>query len=148
MEKLELIEIEKLLEVEAPIESVWNLVGDIDNEYKNWHVLKDVKVLKKMADSVEREVKIPRGPLGDAKSFQTLAVNRAKKLTTLTMTKGPMLGTREISLTELDQDRTRIKVSWNFEMKGVPGFALGFVKDNISDATEKALEEIARAVLK
>lgn len=31
-------------------------------------------------------------------------------------------------------------------MKGVPGFALGFVEDNVSEATEKALEQIAKSV--
>ena len=62
-----MIEIDKSLEVKAPIESVWELVGDMDNEHNNWHVPKDVKVLKKTGDSVEREVKIPRGPMGDVK---------------------------------------------------------------------------------
>ena len=57
-----------------------------------------------------------------------------------------MLGTRKISLIELGQNKTKIQVNWNFEMKGVPGFALGFVKDNISEATDKALEQIAKAV--
>lgn len=136
------------MEVKAPIESVWELVGDMDNEHNNWHVLKDVKVLKKTGDSVEREVKIPRGPMGDVKSLQTLAVDRAKKLTTLTMTKGPMLGTRKILLLELGQNKTKIQVYWSFEMKGVPGFALGFVKDNITEATDEALEQIAKAIKK
>ncbi len=29
-------------------------------------------------------------------------------------------------------------------MKGVPGFALGFVKDNISEVTERALQQIGQ----
>ena len=37
-----------------------------------------------------------------------------------------------------------LKAVWDFEMKGVPGFALGFVKDSISDGTDKALELIAK----
>ena len=143
-----MIDIEKSLEVKAPIETVWKLVGDLDTEHKNWHVLKDVKIIKKTNDSVEREVKIPRGPMGAAKSTQTLTVDQVKKVTTLAMTKGQMLGTRKISLEDIGKDRTKIDVNWNFELKGVPGFALGFVKDNISEATEKALEQIAKATSK
>lgn len=141
-----MIEIDKSSEVNASIGSVWKLVGDLDNEHKNWPILKDVRVIKKQENSLEREVKIPRGPLGDAKSLQTLVVDPVKKLTTLTMTKGPMLGSRKILLDELGENKTKIKVYWSFEMKGVPGFALGFVKDNISDATEKALQLLAKAV--
>ena len=63
--------------------------------------------------------------------------------TTLTMTKGPMLGTRKIVLKKVGRNETVIDVDWKFDMKGVPEFALGFVKDNISGATEKALAQIA-----
>lgn len=143
-----MIEIEKSLEVKAPIESVWKLVGDLENEHKNWHVLKDVKVIEKTDDYVEREVKIHRGPMGAAKSTQTLKADPAKKLTTLTMTKGPMLGTRKVSLKQLVENSTKIEISWSFEINGLPGFALGFVKDNISEATEKALEQIGKSVSK
>ena len=33
--------------------------------------------------------------------------------------------------------------SGNLRLKGIPGFAQGFVKDNISEETEKALAKIA-----
>ena len=138
-----MVEIEKSQEVNAPVESVWKLVSDLDNEHKNWSFLKDVKLLRKTQDSIEREVKIRRGPMGEAKSVQTLTIDPSKKSTTLSMTKGPMLGTRKILLSNLGDDKTKIDVSWKFEMKGVPSFALGFVKDNVSKVTEKSLEIIA-----
>jgi len=72
-----------------------------------------------------------------------------QKTSTLTMTKGPMLGTRKVILSSIeDGKKTKIDVSWRFEMKGVPGFAHGFVKDNISEVTEKALDAIAEESLK
>ena len=141
--KEELIEINRSQEVQAPIEAVWKLISDLDNEHKNWSLLRDVKTLSKTDNSVEREVKIRRGPMGEAKSVQTLVVDSTKKSTTLMMTKGPMLGTRSIVLTKLSKDRTKVDVNWKFEMKGVPGFAMGFVKDSISEVTEKALTQIA-----
>lgn len=138
-----MIEINKSQEVPAPIEAVWKLVADLDNEHKNWSLLRDVKILGRTGNSVEREVKIRRGPMGEAKSVQTLVADFPNKSTTLRMTKGPMLGTRKIVLSKLSEDRTMIEVNWEFEMKGVPGFAIGFIKDNISEVTEKALSQIA-----
>jgi hypothetical protein len=54
-----------------------------------------------------------------------------------------MLGTRKIALSKIGDEQTKIDIDWKFEMKGVPGFALGFVKENIADSTEKALARIA-----
>ena len=138
-----MIEKSKSQEVEAPVEAVWKLVSNLEEEQKYWQILRNVKILSKKENSVEREATIKRGPMGEAKSFQTLVIDPSKKTTTLTMTKGPMLGTRKLVLSEIGKDRTKINVSWEFQMKGVPGFALGFVEDNISEVTEKALEMIA-----
>ncbi len=138
-----MIEISKSVEAHAPIDAVWKQISDLGNEHKNWPLLRDVKILGRTANSVDREVKIRRGPMGEAKSVQTLVVDPTSKSTTLTMTKGPMLGTRKISLSKIAEDRTKIDINWEFEMKGVPGFAVGFVEDSISDVTEKSLECIA-----
>ena len=138
-----MVEISKSGEAKAPVGSVWSVISDLENEHKQWPLLRDVKILSRTETSIEREVSIRRGPMGDAKSVNTLTLDPAAKSTTLTLTKGPMLGTRTIALTDLGDGRTRIDVEWEFEMKGVPGFAMGFVKDNISDVTEKSLAEIA-----
>jgi carbon monoxide dehydrogenase subunit G len=142
---LKLIEISKTQEVAAPIDDVWKIVGDLENEQRHWDALRSVKILeKKNENTVEREATIRRGPMGEAKSYQTLTLDQAKKSSTLTMTKGPMLGTRKIALSSTDGKTTKIEAKWEFELKGIPGFAQGFVKDNISEVTEKALSGIAK----
>jgi carbon monoxide dehydrogenase subunit G len=138
-----MVEINKSQEARAPIDVVWKAISDVEGEQKYWPVLRKVKILSRNGNTVEREATIRRGPMGEAKSTQTLVVDPRENSTTLKMTKGPMLGTRKIALSSAGKDRTKIDVSWQFEMKGVPGFALGFIKDNISEATEKALKEIA-----
>ena len=142
-----MIEINKNRDAETSVENVWKLVSDAD-EQKFWPYLRKVKILNKNGNTIEREATISRGPLGEAKSYQTLLVDPKEKTTTLKMTKGPMLGTRKISLFSQSKERTRIEVNWKFEMKGVPSFALGFVKNSISEATEKALEEISTAAVR
>jgi carbon monoxide dehydrogenase subunit G len=140
-----MIEIHKSEEVAAPVEKVWRVVGDLENEQKYWPVLRNVKILQKKDEfTLDREATIQRGPLGEAKSFQTLSIDPAQKVSTLTMTKGPLLGSRKITLSSIDDGKkTRLDASWQFEIKGIPGFAQGFVKDNISEVTEKALATIA-----
>jgi uncharacterized membrane protein len=138
-----MIEIDKSVEVGAPVDLVWEVVSDLENEHRPWEFLRDVKVLDKTENSVKREVKIRRGPMGEATSVQTLTVDPAKRSTTLSLTDGPMLGNRTMLVSSPAEGRTSIKVHWEFEMKGVPGFAQGFVKDNVSEATTKALAEIA-----
>jgi|SRR5579872_3944362 len=113
-----MVEIEKTQEVNAPIDSVWKLVSDLDNEHKSWSFLKDVKLLRKTENSIEREAKVRRRPMREAKSLQTLTIYPSKKSTELSLTKGPMLGTRKIILSDLGDGRTKIVLSWKFEMKG------------------------------
>jgi carbon monoxide dehydrogenase subunit G len=140
-----MIEITKTQEALVPVEKVWQLIGDLENEQKYWTVLRNVKILsKKDSLTVEREATIRRGPMGDAKSVQSLSLDPAKKTSMLTLTKGPLIGSRKISITSMDNGKkTKIDVDWQFELKGIPGFAQGFVKDNISEETEKALTTIA-----
>jgi carbon monoxide dehydrogenase subunit G len=137
-----MIEINKNQEAKAPIETVWKAISDAENEQKYWSALRNVKILSRNGNTIEREATIQRGPMGEAKSFQTLVINPAEKTTILTMTKGPLLGTRKVALISVTKGRTKIDVSWQFDLKGIPGFAQGFVKDNISEVTEKALTEI------
>ncbi len=139
-----MIDIKQSQEVHAPVETVWKIFADLENEHKYWDALRSVKILSRKENEIDREVKIPRGPLGEAKSLQRLVVDSDTKSSTLLMTKGPMLGTRKIALQKISGKGTRIDVHWEFEMKGVPSFALGFVRNNISEVTTKALAQIAK----
>ena len=141
-----MIEISKSQEVSAPVEKVWSLVGDLEHEQKYWTTLTNVKILSRSDEfTVEREASIRRGPMGEAKSYQTLSIDPSAKSSNLMLTKGPMLGSRKISLSPIDGGKkTVIDATWQFELKGIPGFAQGFVKDSISEVTEQALASIAK----
>jgi ribosome-associated toxin RatA of RatAB toxin-antitoxin module len=137
-----MITVTKSREVASSIERIWDMISNMSNEQKYWPAIKEVKVLSRNGNTIEREATITRGPLGNAKSLQRLVLD-PKKSIGLTMTKGPMLGTRKITLNALRENKTKIDVIWEFELKGTPGFAQGFVKQNISAATDKALSKLA-----
>jgi carbon monoxide dehydrogenase subunit G len=138
-----MIEIAKSRRVNARVEKVWDIVSNLEREHEEWPFLREVRILGRTDDSVKREVKVSRGPMGDATSAQTLTIDPSSRSTMLRMTGGPMIGSRKIELSEASADQTRIDVKWEFEMKGVPKFAMGFVKTNISDVTDKALAQIS-----
>ncbi len=138
-----MIKINKNREVSAPVDLVWDVISNMDNEQKYWTTVKDTKVLSRDGNTIEREATINRGTFGTAKSLQTVIIDPKEKSITINMIKGPMLGTRKINIESVDEDKTRIEVAWEFEMKGVPKFALSHVEDGVSEATEKALAKTA-----
>ena len=42
-------------EISAPIDKVWNIVSDIDNEAKYWSIIKNIKNINKIDNMTERE---------------------------------------------------------------------------------------------
>ncbi len=108
-----MIEINKSQEVTAPVEKVWKLVSDSRMSKSTWTVLRNVKILSKKDNStVEREATIRRGPM-DRQKVCRLFLSIPVKIETLTMTDGPMLGTRKIVLNSVDEKKTKIEVSGN-----------------------------------
>jgi carbon monoxide dehydrogenase subunit G len=136
------IKIVKSREVSSSIDRIWDTISNLDNEKKHWSVIKDVRVLSRDGNTIEREATIMRGPMGNAKSLQTLILD-PKKSIVLKMTKGALIGTRTMALNPSDKPWTRIDVTWEFELVGIPRFARSFVKNRISGITEGALAQIA-----
>jgi carbon monoxide dehydrogenase subunit G len=137
-----LIKIAKTSDVTASIEQVWNTISNLENEKRYWPVIKNIKILSRNGNTIEREATIMRGPLGSVKSLQTLSLESNQSII-LKMTKGGLIGTRKISLSSLDNNRTRIDVVWDFDLVGIPIFAESFVKNRISEITADALRRIA-----
>ena len=132
----------KSREVASSLDQVWDAISNLDNERNHWSIIKDIRILRRDGNTIERESTIMRGPMGSVKSLQTLIL-KPKVSTILRMTKGPLIGTRKILLNSLGKKTTRIDVIWEFELEGIPEFAHSFVKNNVSRVTENALTAIA-----
>ena len=138
-----MIKIVKSRKVASSIDRVWDVISSMENEKKYWPVIENIKVLSREGNTIEREATIMRGPMGMVKSSQTL-IRYPKRSIVLKMTKGPLIGTRKMVLNPSSDDGTRVDVTWEFELEGIPGFAQSFVKNNISEVTESALIRIAK----
>jgi carbon monoxide dehydrogenase subunit G len=128
-------------ELSAPLERVWEIVADVDNEPRYWHGTKTVKNISKTGNVVEREVTIA---FRDSRCRQTVVLN-PKQSIEITIKEGPMKGTKKILL-EPEGEKTTIRVAWDIKLAGFLGMFGGMVKKHISEGTDEALERIAKAV--
>jgi uncharacterized protein YndB with AHSA1/START domain len=143
-------EIKASREISSPIDQVWNLVSDIDNETKYWSTFKAIKninttTLNMTTNTTEREVTIETGPLGETVTHQFVTVNPEQFVVQTNITEGPVTGTRTLTLSPSSSstNATRIDVLWNVDLSGIPIFGRGFAKDGIMRTTEEALSNIS-----
>jgi uncharacterized protein YndB with AHSA1/START domain len=141
-------EIKASREISSPIDQVWNVVSDIDNEAKYWSTFKGIKnistaTINTTATTTEREVTIEAGPLGETITHQFVTVNPEQFVIETNITEGPVTGTRTLTLSHPSiTNATRIDVIWNVDLSGIPFFGRGFAKDGILRTTEEALTNI------
>jgi len=127
--------------VAAPLDRVWDIVADIDNEPRYWHGTKTVKNISRSGNTIEREVTLA---FKDAKCRQTVVLN-PKRSVEIAITEGPLKGTKVVTLSP-SGNSTKIDVVWDIKLAGFLGMFTGMVKKHIAEGTEEALERIAKAV--
>ena len=129
-------------EISAPLDRIWNIVADVDNEPKYWRGTKTVKNIRKAGNKIEREVTLA---FRDSKCSQTVVLN-PKKSVEIMITEGPIKGSKTVVLNPSDNHKTRIDVVWNIKLAGILGVFTGMVKRHIAKGTDEALARIAKAV--
>lgn len=128
-------------EISAPLDRVWDVVSDVDNEPKYWHGTKTVKNISRNGNTIEREVTIA---FRDSKCRQTVVLN-PKRSVEVAITEGPFKGTKVVTLSPSDTG-TKVDVAWDIKLAGFLSMFTGMVKKHIAEGTEEALERIAKAV--
>lgn len=128
-------------EMQAPLDKVWAVISDVDNEAQYWHGTKAVRNISREGNVIKREVVIA---FKDSKTMQTVTLHPQTSIETK-ITEGPITGTRLVKLSG-SGGSTRVDVAWDFKLGGFLGMFSGMVKKHISEGTEQALERIAKAV--
>ena len=145
-------EIRASRDVSAPIEKVWRVVSDIDNESRYWSTIKNITNINTTANNMtanttEREATIVAGPRGNTLSHQFVTVNPEQFVILTNITEGPLTGTRLLTLSNSsNMNITRIDVVWNVELSGIPLIGRAFVQDGIMRTTEDALENMSAEI--
>ena len=130
-------EIRASVEISAPVEKVWNIISDLDNEPKFWKGTKEVRNISKEGNIVTREVTIA---FKDSKCMQTVTSYPKEKIHA-EFTKGIINGTKTVSL-KPQGNSTNLEAVWDIKLSGMMGMFTGMVKKHIQSGTEQALESI------
>ena len=135
-----MVSINKSVDIGAPVDRIWDIVSDVDKDPEYWTGMSLIKNTVRSGNFVERDAKV--GFMGH-EGHQVIKLI-PKESVDLSMTSGPLKGSRTVKLNPLQYDRTRVEIAWDFEFSGVPVFARGFVKSQIERATSEALAKISQ----
>ena len=129
--------IESSIEINAPMDKVWDIVSDIDNEPKFWKGTKETRNISREENRVKREITIA---FRDQKCLQDVRLHPKEKIEAV-FTKGIIDGTKIINLIAKD-GKTILETRWNIKLTGMMGMFTGMIKNHIKSGTEQALQNI------
>lgn len=125
------------IEIQAPVDKVWNIISDLDSEPRFWKGTKEVRNISREGNVVNREVTIA---FKDSKCIQTVTIYPKEKIHAQ-FTKGVIDGTKTILISP-QGDRTKLDAEWDIKLSGMMGMFTGMVKKHIQSGTEQALQSI------
>ena len=133
--------IEVKVKINAPIEKVWKVVSDIDNEPRFWKGTKEVRNISKNENTIEREVTIA---FRDQKCIQEVTLDPMKQIHAK-FTKGIINGEKIMSLIP-EGDRTTLQTQWDMKLTGMMGMFTSMIKNHIKSGTEQAMQKIKEEI--
>ena len=127
-------------EIPAPLDKVWSIISDIDNEPRYWYGTKSVKNIQKDGNTVQREIVISFRQ-SKCREIVVLDPNKSVKAN---ITDGILRGTeKDIIVNSNGPNRTKIEIVWNIKLSGFKMMFATIIKKHIKQGTEDALTRIA-----
>lgn len=133
--------IEASVTINAPIEKVWSIVSNIDEEPKFWKGTKEIRNISKEGNTIKREITIA---FRDQKCIQTVTLVPKEKIEAV-FTEGIINGTKLITL-NANENSTQLNAKWDIKLSGMMGMFTGMIKKHIKSGTEQALQSIKQEV--
>ena len=133
--------IQASVDIKAPVEKIWEIISDLDNEPKFWKGTKKVRNISKDGNKINREITIA---FRDQKCLQDVTLYPKEKIQAV-FTKGIIKGTKTITLNKKN-DGANVEAVWDIKLSGMMGMFTGIVKKHIKSGTEQALQSIKQEV--
>ncbi len=130
-------EIQAQVQINAPVEKVWNIISDLDNEPKFWKGTKEVRNISKDGNKITREITIA---FKDKKCMQEVTLFPQEKIEAV-FTDGIIQGTKSVNLSSNDNG-VNLEAMWDIKLSGMMGMFTGMIKKHIKSGTEQALQSI------
>jgi len=123
--------------INAPVDKVWDIISDLDNEPKFWRGTKETRIISRDGNVVTREIVIA---FRDSKCMQKITIQPKEKIYA-EFTKGIIKGSKTLTLKPKDGS-SLLEANWDVKMSGLAGMFTGMIKKHIRSGTEQALESI------
>ena len=130
-------EINTSIDIIASLDTVWNIISDLDNEPKFWKGTKEARTISKEGNVITREIIIA---FRDSKCMQKITLQPKEKIHA-EFTEGIIKGSKTLSL-KPKENKLTLEANWDIKMSGLAGVFTGMIKKHIKNGTEKALESI------
>ena len=132
-------EIKSAIEINSPVDKVWNMVSDLDRESKFWNNITKVRTLSTKGNVVKREITIGKVD----RCLQTVTLYPQEKIIA-EFTKGIIGGTKTTTLRP-SAGGTSLEILWDVKFKGIAGFMSGKLNSDFQTHTEQAVLAIKQA---
>ena len=129
--------IDTSIDINAPVDRVWDIISDLDNEPKFWRGTKETRIISRDGNVVTREITIA---FRDSKCMQKITIQPKEKIYA-EFTKGIIKGSKTLNLKSKD-DSSLLEANWDVKMSGLAGMFTGMIKKHIRSGTEQALTSI------
>ena len=129
--------IDTSIDINAPVDRVWDIISDLDNEPKFWKGTKETRIISRDGNVVTREITIA---FRDSKCMQKITIQPKEKIYA-EFTKGIIKGSKTLNLKPKD-DGSLLEANWDVKMSGLAGMFTGMIKKHIRSGTEQALKSI------
>ena len=129
--------IDTSIDINAPVDRVWDIISDLDNEPKFWKGTKETRIISRDGNVVTREITIA---FRDSKCMQKITMQPKEKIYA-EFTEGIIKGSKTLTLKPKD-DSSLLEANWDVKMSGLAGMFTGMIKKHIRSGTEQALESI------
>ena len=136
-------EIHALVDVNASIDKVWEIISDLDNEPKFWKGTKEIRNISSSENKINREITIA---FRDQKCMQEVTIFPKQKIEAK-FTKGIIKGEKILNLKETE-DGCSLEAVWKIKLSGMMGMFTGMITKHIQSGTEQALQAIKQEVEK
>ncbi len=125
------------IDINAPLDKVWDIVSDLDNEPKFWKGTKETRTISKDGNVITREIIIA---FRDSKCMQKITIYPKEKIYA-EFTDGILKGSKTLNL-KAKENSLWLEVEWDIKMTGLAGMFTGMIKRHVKGGTEQALELI------
>ena len=129
--------IDTSIDINAPVDRVWDIISDLDNEPKFWKGTKETRIISRDGNVVTREITIA---FRDSKCMQKITIQPKEKIYA-EFTEGIIKGSKTLNLKPKD-DSSLLEANWDVKMSGLAGMFTGMIKKHIRSGTEQALKSI------